>query len=175
VSVDESQAQMVRAERSEPTEIFRRWRAARRASVEALRAADPQQYAHWAHTPLRPRTLATTRLAEHWAHTLDVTEPLGIPYADTARLRHIAWLGHRTLPYGFQLRGEPPHDVFADLVGPDGDRWTFGPPDAPNTITGSAGAFCRVGAQRLHPADAGLTVTGPHGGAALAVLRNYAA
>jgi uncharacterized protein (TIGR03083 family) len=43
---------------------FRRWQTARRASVEALSLADPNQTLAWAAAPLRPRTLATTRLAD---------------------------------------------------------------------------------------------------------------
>jgi hypothetical protein len=35
--------------------------------------------------------------------------------------------------------------------------------------------FCRVAAQRLPPAESGLTATGPYGPAALSVLRTYAA
>jgi hypothetical protein len=41
-------------------------------------------------------------------------------------------------------------------------------------ISGSAGAFCRVGAQRLCPAESGLATHGPDAAAALGVLRNYA-
>jgi len=52
--------------------------------------------------------------------------------------------------------------------------WTFGPDDAGSQITGPAGAFCRVAAQRLDPADSGLRAAGPHGAAALRVLRTYA-
>ena len=33
--------------------------------------------------PVKPATLATTRLAEHWAHGLDITGPLGIDFPDT--------------------------------------------------------------------------------------------
>jgi uncharacterized protein (TIGR03083 family) len=118
--------------------------------------------------------LATTRIAEHWAHGLDITGPLGIPFPDTARLRHVAWLGHRSLPYAFSLAGEQPHEVFCQLEGPDGSTWELGPPDADSTITGPVGAFARVGAHRLAPEDSGLTVTGPYGPLALRVLRNYA-
>ena len=55
----------------------------------------------WAHTPLKPRTLATTRLAEHWAHAIDVTAALRHPAARhrpapshrVARAQHAAvWL-----------------------------------------------------------------------------------
>ena len=32
--------------------------------------------------PVKPATLATTRLAEHWAHGLDITVPLGIKFPE---------------------------------------------------------------------------------------------
>jgi uncharacterized protein (TIGR03084 family) len=125
---------------------------------------------------MKPATLATTRLAEHWAHGLDITVPLGLDFPDTDRLRHIAWLGHRTLPYAFQLAGESPQPVLAELTSPGGaDVWRFGPEDAPSTIRGDVGAFCRVGAQRLRPDQSGLVCEGPHARAALGRLRNYAA
>ena len=38
--------------------------------------------------PAKPATLATTRLAEHWAHGLDITGPLRVEFPDTGRLRH---------------------------------------------------------------------------------------
>lgn len=104
----------------------------------------------------------------------DVTDPLAIPYPDTARLRHIAWLGHRTLPYAFTLAGLDGGPVRCELTAPDGDLWHFGDPAAASAITGPAADFCRVGAQRLAAADSALTATGPHGPQALALLRNYA-
>jgi hypothetical protein len=67
----------------------------------------------WVETPMKPASLATTRLAECWTHGLD--------------------------------------------------------------ITGPAGAFCRVAAQRLAPEGSGLVAHGPLGAAALRVLRTYAA
>jgi uncharacterized protein (TIGR03084 family) len=144
--------------------------------VAALRAADPHQPLQWVEAPLKPATLATTRLAEHWAHGLDITGPLGIGFPDTERLRHIAWLAHRSLSYAFALAGEPPHEVFCRLTAPDGTTtWRYGPDDADSAITGPAGAFCRVAAQRLAPGESGLRATGPSGPAALRVLRTYAA
>jgi uncharacterized protein (TIGR03084 family) len=171
---DEMVAEWVREDHSTPAEIFDRWRTARRGAVAALRAADPDQPLQWAAAPLKPRTLATTRIAEHWAHGLDITDPLAIPFPDTDRLRHIAWLGHGTLPYAFRLEGLEPHAVYCELTAPDGSTWRFGPPDADSSITGSAGAFCRVGARRLTPEASGLRAEGPHAAAALKVLRNYA-
>src|SRR6266581_6587473 len=91
-AVDQIMDDLVRAERAEPALIFRRWRDARRAAMSALRAADPGQPLSWVEAPMKPATMATTRLAEHWAHGLDITGPLGTPFPATARLRHIAWL-----------------------------------------------------------------------------------
>ena len=172
--IDDAMDRLVREERAEPDVVFARWRAARREAVAALRAADPKQPLQWAAAPLKPATLATTRLAEHWAHGLDITEPLGVEFPDTERLRHVAWLGHGSLPYAFALKGLEAHPVFCELVGPDGSVWRYGPEDAGSTIPGAAGAFCRVGAQRLAPEESGLATSGPHGDEALRVLRNYA-
>jgi uncharacterized protein (TIGR03084 family) len=172
--VDDAAERMVQAERAEPAVVFERWKAGRRAALAALRGADPEQPVPWVTNSLKPATLATTRLAEHWAHGLDITGPLGAPFPDTDRLRHIAWLAHGTLPYAFALAGDEAHPVRCELTGPGGDTWRYGPADADSTITGAAGAFCRVGAQRLAPDDSGLVASGPHGEAALRVLRTYA-
>jgi len=174
-TVDEAMANLVRAEQAPPEEVFERWRAARRESVKALRAADPQEPLRWVAAALKPRTLATTRLAEHWAHALDVTAPFGIDYPDTNRLRHIAWLGHSSLPYAFSLENRTAPTVYAELTAPDGTVWRYGPPDAESTIVGPAGDFCRVGARRLRPEQTSLVTNGPHADEALRLLRNYAA
>ena len=175
--LDEVMDQLVRAERAAaPSRVFQRWRTARLAALAALRAADSQQPLQWVEAPLKPATLATTRLAEHWAHGLDITGPLGISFPDTIRLSHIAWLAHRSLSYAFALAGEQPHEVFCELTAPDGTtHWRYGPSRADSAITGPAGAFCRVAAQRLAPDQSGLLAQGPHGATALHLLRTYAA
>lgn len=174
--LDDAVDDAVRAERAPAEEVFRRWRAARRVALDALRHADPQQRVPWAASPLKPRVLATTRLAEHWAHGLDIAGPLGLPLPDCDRLRHIAWLGHRTLPYAFTVTGLEAHEVFCELDAPDGvTTWRYGPESAESTVRGPAGDFCRVGARRLAPEHSRLVAEGPHSAAALRVLRNYAA
>jgi uncharacterized protein (TIGR03084 family) len=173
-TVDAAMDAMVRAERDEPARVFARWRAARQTALAALRQAEPQRRLGWVATQLKPRTLATTRLAEVWAHALDITVPLKIDYPDTARIRHIAWLGHSTLPYAFARAGERAGAVYCELTAPDGAIWCYGPAGADSSITGPAGDFCRVGAQRLAPERSRLVASGPHGGGALRVLRNYA-
>ena len=174
-TVGERVAALVDAERAEPGVVFARWQRARRAALDALRAADPDGPLPWVAAPVKPATLATTRLAEHWAHGLDVTGPLGVEFPDTERLRHVAWLAHRTLPYAMSLAGEQPAQVRCELTAPDGvSAWRFGPPEAESAIAGAAGDFCRVAARRLSPAAARLAATGPHGATALRLMRTYA-
>ncbi len=165
----------VRGRTGTSAEVFNRWRAATATSIAALAVADPNTRVRWAAAPLKPRTLATTRLAEHWAHMLDITGPLGIDNPDTDRVRHIAWLGHSTLPYAMRLAGLEPAAVYCSLTAPSRRVFTYGPTDAGARITGAMGAFCRVGARRLDAADAGLRTTGGTARDALRVLRNYAA
>ncbi|WP_436532806.1 maleylpyruvate isomerase family mycothiol-dependent enzyme [Actinoplanes sp. HUAS TT8] len=173
-TVDDGMNGMVGNDPAAPEQIYVRWQAARRASVATLRAADPSRPLPWVTNALKPRTLATTRLAEHWAHALDITEALGLDYPDTARLRHVAWLGHSTLPYAWRLAGLTPVPVNCVLTAPDGSRWEFGDAGAESMISGAAGEFCRVGAQRLAPEKSGLATAGPHGDQALRLLRTYA-
>jgi len=175
-TVDARADAAVRAERAAPAEVFARWQRARQAALAARRAADPDQPVEWMVGTIKPATLATTRLAEHWAHGLDIAGPLGADFPDTDRLKHIAWLAHRTLPYALSLAGEPAAAVRCELTAPDGaEIWRFGPPDAESAITGTAGAFCRVAAQRLDPERSGLEASGPAGAIALRLVRTYAA
>jgi uncharacterized protein (TIGR03084 family) len=174
-TVEERVAEMVRAERAAPEVVFGRWQRARQSALSALRAADPDRPVEWVTGPVKPVTLATTRLAEHWAHGLDITGPLGLEYSDTDRLRHVAWLAHRTLPYAMTVAGEQPAEVWCELTAPDGASvWQFGRPEAESAITGAAGDFCRVAAHRLSPAQSRLHAAGPHGATALRLLRTYA-
>ena len=175
-TTDERADAAVRMERAAPAEVFARWQRARQASLAAMQAADPDKPVQWMVGTIKPATLATTRLAEHWAHGLDIAGPLGAGFPDTDRLKHISWLAHRTLPYALSLAGEPTAVVRCELTAPDGaEIWRFGSPDAESAITGTAGAFCRVAAQRLDPARSGLQASGPHGATALRLVRTYAA
>ncbi|MEA2497035.1 MAG: hypothetical protein QOJ29_4946 [Thermoleophilaceae bacterium] len=157
--------------------LLARWRAAWTASVTGLRAADPDRRLPWVTDPLKPASLATTRLAEHWAHTLDITTPLGLVYEDTDRLRHVAWLAHRTLPYAFAvaLPGTAAPTVYAELTAPSGATWHYGEPNAEVVIKGPGSGWCRLGAQRTTPEQSGLTASGDRADEVLRVLRNYAA
>ena len=175
-TIDDLMAAWVDAERDSSGDAFARWQTARRDALDGLRAAPADQVVQWAAAPLKPLTLATTRLSEHWIHALDISEPLGRDLPDSDRLWHIARLAQRTLPYAYARAGRSDApSVYVELDPPDGgDPWTFGEPGAQVTIAGRAGEFCRVAARRLPAAGASLVASGPGADEVLDLIRTYA-
>lgn len=140
-----------------------RWRRSRRALHDALTAYPHAQKMPWFGPPMSATSMATARLMETWAHGLDVHEGLGAPVEDTDRIRHVAHLGVRTRNFAYAVHGldAPTEEFRIDLVAPSGDVWSWGPEDAGQTLTGSAGDFCRLVTQRVHRADTDLVASGP--------------
>lgn len=140
-----------------------RWRAGREALHAALTAYPHGQKMPWFGPPMSATSMATARLMETWAHSLDVHEGLGVEVEDTDRIRHVAHLGVRTRNFAYAVHGldAPTEEFRIDLVSPSGEQWTWGPDDAAQTLTGSAGDFCRLVTQRVHRADTDLVATGP--------------
>lgn len=151
-----------------------------RNSAAQLRAefalAGPSARLQWVVGHLSARTLAATRLSECWIHTGDVAAALGMELAPTNRLRHIARLAWRTVPYAFERAGRARSGPVAfDLVGPDGDRWEFGTDTEPLTVvTGSAHELCLLAGRRRAPEETSLVATGPDATAVLELVRTYA-
>ncbi|MBD3944920.1 TIGR03084 family metal-binding protein [Nocardioides ganghwensis] len=143
-------------------DLLARWRRARADLRDALVAMPQGEKMPWFGPPMSPTSMATARLMETWAHSLDVHEALGADVEDTDRIRHVAHLGVRTRNFAFSVHGlEPPADEFRiDLASPSGEVWSWGPEDAGQTLTGSAGDFCRLVTQRVHRADTDLVASG---------------
>lgn len=176
-TTDDFVEQWVSSERGLPVaDILDRWTNAHTTSLAAFRSAGPDDRFAWVTNALKARTLATTRLSEHWIHANDIAQPLGIDYPDTHRLWHIARLAHRTIPYAFARAGrdDPPATRF-ELAGPAGDEWTFGDGGAECVVRGSASELCRIAARRLAPGDApSIVARGPRAPDVLDLLRTYA-
>jgi uncharacterized protein (TIGR03084 family) len=172
VDVDEWAARNVDAEPVlEPTKVLLRWQVATSALLDAFEAVEPGTRVTWVAGTLSAQTLAATRLAECWIHANDVatTEP-------TERLRHVARLAWRTLPYAFAKAGRPASGPIGfDLTGPTGARWSFDPAEpATTTITGSGVELCEVAAQRRAASTTSLVATGPDATAVLDLVRTFA-
>ncbi|MFJ8658301.1 TIGR03084 family metal-binding protein [Streptomyces sp. NPDC093795] len=146
-----------------PAELLGRWREGRERLQAALRAAPPSARFPWYGPPMSASAMATARLMETWAHGQDVADTLGVVRAPTARLRHVAWIGHRARDYAFLVRGLPaPAEPFrVELRAPDGALWAYGPESAGQKVTGPALDFCLLVTQRVHRDDTALVATGP--------------
>ncbi len=166
-------------------EVIEWWRNSRAAVIEALSRMEPSRRIPWLVKPVAARTFATLRLMETWAHGLDIQAAMEgrLPppeedddsSGDSPRLRHIAWLAHRMLPYAFAEAGEefPAAGIRVELMGPRYARWVFGPTDAGNVIKGLGGEWCRVAVHRLDVSSTALKAEGPAAEIALAVVRTY--
>ncbi len=179
-TVDAAAAARVEGERDTAPDLLRaRWETSVRKLDRALLACDPHARVQWVAGRLSARTLATTRLAETWIHHGDVSAAFGVTPAPSARLRPIARLAWRTLPYAFERAGRSlAGPVTFELVAPDGSTWRFEPDTAEGpactTIRGTALDLCLVAARRAEPGDTWLRGEGADADAVLELVRTYA-
>ncbi|MEX2557631.1 MAG: maleylpyruvate isomerase family mycothiol-dependent enzyme [Actinomycetota bacterium] len=155
-------------------EVLEWWVSGAARTRDALEGKDPKERVPWG-LGMAARTLVTARMMETWAHGLDIRAALGEKPNLTPRLRDIAWLIFRALPYGFNYaKREMPAGTLRLELDFDGERWVLGPEDADNVITGDAEEFCRLGVQRLKLADTTtLKVNGRLAEEALQVARAF--
>ncbi|MEU2119428.1 TIGR03084 family metal-binding protein [Streptomyces sp. NPDC016459] len=159
-----------------PAELLARWREGREKLQEALRAVPPGVRFPWYGPPMSAPAMATARLMETWAHGQDVADALGVVREPTARLRHVAWIGHRARDYAFLVRGLPaPAEPFrVELRAADGTVWSYGPEGAAQKVTGPALDFCLLVTQRTHRADTALVADGPDAEQWLTIAQAFA-
>lgn len=132
-----------------PEAVHGWWREASARLVEALGSVDATRRLPWGGNKMSPVSFTTARLMETWAHGLDCFDAVDAPAVDTHRLRHVADLSLRALPYAFLINGAgAPGSVRLELDAPTGDSWRIGPDDAPTVIRGTASDWCRVAVHR---------------------------
>jgi uncharacterized protein (TIGR03084 family) len=144
--------------------------------IAAYRRTDPAARLPWFGPAMSPASSVTARLMETWAHGQDILDTFGLARRPTARLRHVADIGIRALPYSYTVNGLPAPAVPIRILleGPDGAQWSWGPPDAVDQVAGDALDFCLVVTQRRHRDDTSLTVTGATARQWLAIAQSFA-
>lgn len=176
-TIDEAAAAMVELERGvSEAALLERWSSGAAQLVDVLSHMDLSTRVTWVVGRLSARTLATTRLAETWVHAGDVADALGFALPPTDRLRLIARLAWRTLPYAFKRAGRTlAGPVAFQLSSPLGAAWDFQPEEpAVTTIRGPAVDLCAVATRRVAPSATSLSGEGPDADAVLALVRTYA-
>ena len=175
-------------------EIIEWWRFGRADVVDALSRMLGTDRVPWIYGNMSAQSFASTRLMETWAHGLDVKsamlgritpldeppetdddEEYDDPLSDTIRLRHIASLGQRSLPFAFEQAGDeyPAQGIRVEVMGPLYAAWRFGPEDTDQVIKGMAGDWCRLVVQRQSADETGLKAVGEHAEKALLIARAY--
>lgn len=132
------------------------------ALTGAVLSADPERRVEWFGPDMSLASVVSARIMETWAHGQDVADALGVERSPTPRLRHVAFIGLRTLPHNFAAHGLPVPDrpVRLELAGPEGGVWAIGPDDAIDVVRGPALDFCLLVTRRRHRADTALVAEG---------------
>ncbi|MBC8093009.1 MAG: TIGR03084 family protein [Pseudonocardia sp.] len=144
--------------------------------VETFRGLDAALRVPWYGPPMSAASALTARIMETWAHGQDIADTVGIAREPTDRLRHVAHIGVRALPFSYALHdlAPPTVPVRVELTSPSDETWTWGPADAADRVTGPALDFCLLVTQRRHRADLTLTAAGPVATQWLTVAQAYA-
>ncbi len=166
-------------------QVIEWWRNSRADVVDALSRMEGNARVPWFNGDMSARAFGTLRLMETWAHGLDIKDAMeGLltfaeeeedPTADTSRIRHVAWLAHRMLPFAFAAAGEdfPESGIRLELMGPRYARWVYGPEDAADVIKGVAGEWCRIAVRRMDSSNSSLKTEGDSAETAIKVVRTY--
>ncbi|QNE19961.1 TIGR03084 family protein [Kribbella qitaiheensis] len=159
-----------------PGELLAYWRETRGELPAALRAVPAGEKVLWFGPPMSPTSMATARLMETWAHGQDVADALGVQRQPTSRLKHVAHLAVRTRNFAYLLndRPPPPEEFHVELRGPDGDRWSWGPEDAEQRVSGAALDFCLLATQRRHRDDLDVQAVGAAADEWLGIIQAFA-
>jgi len=159
-----------------PAELLAHWRAGRAELHETLADLPDGGRITWFGPPMSAASLATARLMETFAHGLDVAEALGESPKPTDRVRHVCHLGVRTRDFSYALRDlTPPAEPFrVELVGPSGDRWTWGPVDAEQSVAGDAYGFALLAIRRRHRDDVDVHAIGADADRWLDIIQAFA-
>jgi len=77
----------------------------------------------WYGPPMSAASSVTARLMETWAHGQDAVDGLGAGREPSQRLRHVAHIGVRAMPFSYALHGRqaPDTPVRVELTAPGGE------------------------------------------------------
>lgn len=144
-------------------QVLHHWRLIRTRMDVAFLDKDPRERVPWAPgLPMAARSLATARLMELWAHSVDLYDALGREPVVTDRITNVLFLSWQARPNAYRINGLtlPETPVRLELKLPSGEIWARGETGAENVIRGSARDWALVAVRRRAWADTDLEVTG---------------
>ncbi len=130
-------------------EILSWWREQRSIMNAAFMEGGPKSRVPWAAgiPPMSNRSLASARLMELWAHSVDIYDALGIDPVVKDRIASTLFLSWQGRPNMYNVNGlefDPEVPMRLELTLPSGEIWEKGDSASENYITGSAKEWALV-------------------------------
>ncbi|NMO02149.1 TIGR03084 family protein [Gordonia sp. TBRC 11910] len=148
--------------RRPPAEMLADWRATRSKLGGALIAVPQGRKLPWFGPPMSAASMASARMMETWAHSLDVFDALGMTRTEGDRIKAVVNIGVRTRDFSYLVNGKtaPAQPFRYEIIAPSGELWTWGPDDASDIVRGPAVDFAELVTQRRNVADLDLELIG---------------
>lgn len=158
-------------------EVLSWWRESRTKMNDLFYNIDPKARVPWAPgMPMSARSLASARLMETWAHSVDIYDQLRIPVRVEDRISHTLFLAYQARPNAYHINGleMPDTPLYVECVLPSGKIWSKGPADAANYIKGSAAEWALVSIRRRNWMDTDLEVVGDDARQFASIVQTFA-
>lgn len=160
-----------------PQEVLSWWREVRTRLVTQLYDKNPKDRIPWAPgMPMSAKSLASARMMELWAHSVDLYDALGIDPIVKDRITSTLFISWQARPYAYHINKleMPDTPIYLELTLPSGTVWVKGDPQAENTIKGSAKEWALVAIRRRNWMDTELEVVGDEARRYAAIVQTYA-
>ncbi|MFV0452851.1 MAG: TIGR03084 family metal-binding protein [Propioniciclava sp.] len=153
------------------------WREQRTRMDVAFLDTDRKARVPWAPgLPMSAKSLASARLMELWAHSVDIGDALGMEPVVKERITSTLFLSWQARPNAYRINGLelPETPLYLEVELPSGQLWAKGEPDAENTIKGSARDWALVAVRRRNWMDTDLDVAGDEARRFASIVQTFA-
>jgi uncharacterized protein (TIGR03084 family) len=153
------------------------WREQRSRLTVAFLDTDPRTRVPWAPgLPMSARSLASARLMELWAHSVDIYDALGLEPVVKDRICSTLFLSWQARPNAYRINGlqMPETPLYLEVSLPSGQVWAKGDPLAANVIKGTARDWALVAVRRRNWMDTHLEVVGEEARRFAAIVQTFA-
>lgn len=154
------------------------WREERTKMDDMFYAKDPKERIPWAPgMPMSARSLATARMMETWAHSVDIYDALGMEVPCHERIKNVLFLSWQARPFAYAINKmdfDPAVPMYLELTLPSGEVWTKGEPNDVNYIKGDAKAWALLSIRRRNYKDSGLEIVGEEAERYASIVQCYA-
>lgn len=155
------------------------WREMRTKMDFSFYSNDSKTRIQWAPLPSQPmsaKSLATARLMELWAHSVDICDHFGLEIKIWDRISHTLFLSWLASPFAYRINGlsmsETP--LYLQLTLPSGEIWDRGEKNDLNYIKGNALDWALVAIRRRNWLDTDLEVVGEEAKRFASVVQTFA-